>query len=273
MAASDSKKERRMRRGYSVSGIVYLVVLAAFLSLGVLLGKGCASSSATSIDTTVLKNAILGSKDLVTTYNIYSGIGKFEDNHKIQSWDVPFTSKHLLYTFQGKVLLGLDGDQISVNIKDGSIIEVSCPPISILSNEIDPASIEVYDESTNIFNPIRAEDVYSSLIEQKTEYEKKMMTNGVLESARDNAEKAIRELVTLALQALPEENRSAYTIEVTIAPNETLTYLDGLDHADSSQSSLSQNESTQETSNSIQTETDNSTPSSADSVLSKSVSE
>ncbi|WRK53352.1 DUF4230 domain-containing protein [Coprobacillaceae bacterium CR2/5/TPMF4] len=57
-------------------------------------------------------------------------------------------------------------DKIKVDVSNDNIT-VSIPDIEILSNEIDESSIEVYDESRNIFNPISVNDYATFATSQK----------------------------------------------------------------------------------------------------------
>ena len=53
-------------------------------------------------------------------------------------------------------------------------------------------SLEIYDESNNIFHPLDIDDINISLIEMQEESEQKAIEDGLLESARDNAEALLR---------------------------------------------------------------------------------
>ena len=99
-------------------------------------------------------------------------------------------------------------DKIQVDISD-NIITVSIPEIEILSNEIDESSIEVYDETRNIFNPISVNDYATFATSQKEAVEAEAIENGLLSEAATRTQDTIKKY----LNALPgiEDN---YDIEV-----------------------------------------------------------
>lgn len=53
-------------------------------------------------------------------------------------------------------------------------------------------SIEIFDESTSIFNPFKVEDYQSFCRDQKIEMEKKAEEKGLLQEARKKAAKSIK---------------------------------------------------------------------------------
>lgn len=65
-------------------------------------------------------------------------------------------------------------DKIKIEINNNTIT-VSIPDIEILSNEIDESSIEVYDETKNVFNPISINDYTKFAKKQKSQLLKKQL--------------------------------------------------------------------------------------------------
>lgn len=92
---------------------------------------------------------------------------------------------------------------------DGSVITISLPEVKVLSNVIDESSIEVYDETKNLFNPISIEDYTVFATQQKERVEDEAIENGLLSEAATKAQAAIRQL----LQMVPSVAEK-YTIEV-----------------------------------------------------------
>ena len=85
---------------------------------------------------------------------------------------------------------------------------VVLPGSRILSHEIPEDSIEVFDETKNIFNPITIEDYNGFLADQKDAVEAKAVENGLLDEAVNNARAALTSL----LQPMAEE----YGLELVI---------------------------------------------------------
>ncbi len=222
MSSSNEKevKKKKEKKNWSIPKWAVIVILAAALGGGGFFGFLASSRSVTNISSSSLKNVLVEANDLVTTYNYYSGISKIENYRQINDWNIPFTGKQLVYVYQGKAVLGLDVDKINVDVR-GKTIHVTCPPVCIISNSIDPDSIEVYDESTNLFNPIRANDVFDSVADAQKDAEEEMVHNGALQTAREASVKA----VTQILEMFPGI-KGEYTIEVVVPESDTLKYID-----------------------------------------------
>lgn len=140
-------------------------------------------------------------------YN-YTKVGKFENSLTLNGWQIPLTTKSFLLTYSGKLKAGIDMSLAQVEVS-GKEILVSLPEIQILSNVIDESSIEVYDETKNIFNPISIEDYTVFATQQKEKVEDEAIENGFLSEAATKAQDAITRL----LMMVPEV-KDNYTIHV-----------------------------------------------------------
>ena len=80
---------------------------------------------------------------------------------------------------------------------------------TVLSNSIDESSIEVYDETKNIFNPISVSDYKAFAVEQKEKALAEAKKKGLMKTAQENTEKSIKEIISI----IPDTDD--YTIEVT----------------------------------------------------------
>ena len=78
------------------------------------------------------------------------------------------------------------------------------PEAKIISHEIDEDSIEVFDETRNIFNQIKITDYTNFSKDQKAKVESEAIANGLLTEAMDKAKTVI--------QALLEQSGEAYEI-------------------------------------------------------------
>ena len=80
---------------------------------------------------------------------------------------------------------------------------------AVISNSIDESSIEVYDETKNIFNPISVSDYKAFALEQKDKALSEAKEKGLMKTAQENTKKSIKEIVSI----IPDTDD--YTIEVT----------------------------------------------------------
>lgn len=160
------------------------------------------------ITSTLIQNRIEQASNLVTTKYHYTKVGKFENSLNLNGWSIPLTNKYFILTFEGEIQLGTDLSKANVEIDD-STIHVTVDKPAVISNSIDESSIEVYDETKNIFNPISVSDYKAFALEQKDKALSEAKEKGLMKTAQENTKKSIKEIVSI----IPDTDD--YTIEVT----------------------------------------------------------
>ena len=159
------------------------------------------------ITSTLIQNRIEQASDLVTTKYHYAKVGKFENSLSLNGWSIPLTNKNFILTFEGEIQLGTDLSKAKVDIKD-STIYVTVDKPTVISNSIDESSIEVYDETKNIFNPISVNDYKKFAVEQKETALSEAKKKGLMKTAQENTKKSVKEIISI----IPDTDE--YTIEV-----------------------------------------------------------
>ena len=160
------------------------------------------------ITSTLIQNRIEQASDLVTTKYHYTKVGKFENSLNLNGWSIPLTNKYFILTFEGEIQLGTDLSKANVEIND-STIHVTVDKLTVISNSIDESSIEVYDETKNIFNPISVSDYKAFALEQKDEALSEAKEKGLMKTAQENTKKSVKQIISI----IPDTDN--YTIEVT----------------------------------------------------------
>ena len=155
----------------AIGGIIaiFLVALLIFYA-GTRFASG---SEQPKISSTGLTQQLQEIEELATLSYNYTKVGKFSDNLTFNGWDIPLTQKSFLI-----------------------------PDIEILSNEIDESSIEVYDETKNVFNPISINDYTKFAKKQKDAVAEEAIENGLLSEAATKTQSIIKKY----LNALPDIN-------------------------------------------------------------------
>ena len=148
------------------------------------------------ITSTLIQNRIEQASDLVTTKYHYTKVGKFENSLNLNGWSIPLTNKYFILTFEGEIQLGTDLSKANVEIDD-STIHVTVDKPAVISNSIDESSIEVYDETKNIFNPISVSDYKAFALEQKDKALSEAKEKGLMKTAQENTKKSIKEIVSI----------------------------------------------------------------------------
>lgn len=183
---------------------ILIFILIAFIS-GIFFAN---KQTEPEITSTLIQNRIEQASDLVTTKYHYTKVGKFENSLNLNGWSIPLTNKYFILTFEGEIQLGTDLSKANIEISD-STIHVTVDKPTVISNSIDESSIEVYDETKNIFNPISVSDYKAFAVEQKEKALSEAKEKGLMKTAQKNTEKSIKQIISI----IPDTDD--YNIEVT----------------------------------------------------------
>ena len=183
---------------------ILIFILIAFIS-GIFFAN---KQTEPEITSTLIQNRIEQASDLVTTKYHYTKVGKFENSLNLNGWSIPLTNKYFILTFEGEIQLGTDLSKANIEISD-STIHVTVDKPTVISNLIDESSIEVYDETKNIFNPISVSDYKAFAVEQKEKALSEAKKKGLMKTAQENTKKSIKQIISI----IPDTDD--YNIEVT----------------------------------------------------------
>ena len=186
-------KEKKIQINQTFKNIIILVIVAAIFFL---VGKIWPSGEEPTVMTSdLLSQQIKEISELATVEYNYTNIGKFENQATFYGWTVPFTTKSFIISYDGKIKAGIDMSIVEVKLR-GKKITVTVPKAKILSHEIDEKSIEVFDETKNIFNQISITDYHQFAIDQKEKMETNVKEKGLIEEAQKKAETTIKTFIT-----------------------------------------------------------------------------
>ena len=167
-------------------------VLAAFLC-----GLRQASQAAEpQITGDLLASQLRSVQELVTVSYYYTNMGRFENQVDFYGWKVPFTTKSFIVSYDGVIKAGVDLEQLQVSIGDREVT-VTLPESRIISHEIPEDSLEVFDESDNLFNHITIEDYTAFTQDQKSAMEQRAVDGGLLDRANQEARTAVDSLLRI----------------------------------------------------------------------------
>ena len=197
----------------AIGGVIAIIVLViAIFFAGVHYASGSNNDKITS---TTIKSQLTEINELALYSYDYSKVGKFSNKLSFNGWKIPLTQKNFIITYDGSIKAGIDLKQAKISI-DNDQLNITLPAAKILSHEIDENSIEVYDESSNIFNQISINDYKSFATKEKKKNEKEAISNGILEKSKTKAEQTL----TTYLQAIPEI-KDHYKLNITIEDAKT----------------------------------------------------
>ena len=190
----------------AIGGIIaILLCIVAIFFAGMKFADGKENDKITS---TTIRNQLTEINELAVYSYDYSKVGKFSNKLSFNGWDIPLTQKNFIITYDGTIKAGINLDEAKVDI-DQNNLNITLPATKILSHEIDENSIEVYDESKNVFNPISINDYATFAKKQKEMVAEEAIENGLLSEAATKTQDAIKKY----LNAIPNINEN-YTIEV-----------------------------------------------------------
>lgn len=192
----------------AVGGVIIILIICLLIFFAGM--KFAGSSSEPVISSTALTQQLQEVNDLTTMEYNYTKVGKFENSLDLNGWTLPLTTKSFLLTYSGQIKAGINMDKVEVTVKD-NVITVTLPDIKILSNILDENSIEVYDETKNIFNPISINDYKKFATQQKDKVEEESIENGLLSEAATKAQSAIHKFLNM-VPAI----KDSYSIEVVL---------------------------------------------------------
>ena len=194
----------KLKRRAILALLLIAVVAGAFFLGGVMAGR----DSQPQITSALLGQRLNAIQELATQEYHYTNMGRFQNQLDFYGWKVPFTTKSFIVAYNGVIKAGVDLSELQVEVS-GKTISVTLPEGKILSHDIDPDSLEVFDETKNIFNPIQIEDYTGFTADQKASMEERAISEGLLTAASERARTVVEEFIT----ALP--GAEDYTIRVS----------------------------------------------------------
>lgn len=144
----------------------------------------------------LLGEHLRSAQELVTVAYYYTSMGRFENQVDFYGWKVPFTAKSFIVSYDGVIKAGVDLEQLQVSIGGGEVT-VTLPESRIISHEIPEDSLEVFDESDNLFNHITIEDYTAFTRDQKSAMEQRAVDGGLLDRANQEARTAVDSLLRI----------------------------------------------------------------------------
>ena len=170
-------------------GIKKVLTIGLIAILVILLGS--AAFCIKTVNSTSSKTTQFGLRDigeLATQAGYFTNVQVIDDAKKLWGWSVPLTHSKVIYSYDGTVKAGLDFADVGIDANElTKTVTITLPEIKFLGVEVDENSLEIYDEATSIFTPVRLEQFNEGLQKMKEEVIETATANGILENARDNA--------------------------------------------------------------------------------------
>lgn len=136
--------------------------------------------------------------ELVTQESYVTVVEAMNENRKILQIGVPFTESVCIFSHDFIIKAGYDFEKIipeSVENGEEKTIIITLPEAKILSNGMVPNKEMVYYENESMFNNLDEKSKANLRTEMGKKAQNIAIENGLLDSARDNAEKLLRNFI------------------------------------------------------------------------------
>lgn len=189
-----AEKRFSVKRLFFGTFMIMFIALACFVGGIVFINHARDAEPKAVMTSTQLSSQLEDIGELATVKYLYTNMGKFEESNEFKGFKIPFTTKRFIVTYDGIIKAGIDTTDMTIDVKD-NIITVSLPPSRILSHQVDNDSLQVFDETNNIFNQIKIEDYSDFCAEQETAMEQKAIASGLLDEADEKAKSVICDIL------------------------------------------------------------------------------
>lgn len=197
MAVMDTEQMPKKRRFRLRGKLAALLLLAAVLAGSFLLGAVWSHrGETTQITADLIGQQLREAAELVSVEYYYTNMGRFENQVDFYGWKVPFTTKSFIISYDGLIKAGVDLNQLDIQVT-GKTVTILLPQSKIIAHEIPEDSIEVFDETHNIFNPIKISDYTGFTADQRVAIEARAIENGLLTRATEQARSTLTALLGL----------------------------------------------------------------------------
>ena len=214
-----------------VLGLIIALLLGAVLAAGGIFYMHMKAQP--HVDAKGLMERLEESSELTVEKSYYTGIVRFSEG------TVPLINKNgFSMKYEAELDAGFDLEDVSIEVTDNAVV-VTVPKAEIQSIDIDPDSLEFYDNKTSLFKTDRKEATKKALQEAEKDAEENASRKGVLEAADKRAEVIFKGILEggvgnrdiIVLQKDSGQNNNTKT-ETEEADSEKET---GADAADSSE--------------------------------------
>ena len=171
-----------------------LAILGVLCFGGGFLAGGRQEEQRPELSAIVVQNQLQKVSQLATARYGYTNMGQFEQSSDFYGVTIPFTTKRFIVAYEGSILAGVDLARAKVELGKERLT-VTLPEAEILSHEIDEDSLEIFDETKNIFNPITLEDYNGFQSDQKGKMEEKAIAGGLLIQAEEQARLVVEQIL------------------------------------------------------------------------------
>ncbi len=137
--------------------------------------------------------------ELTTAEYVFTSADRFTDTKHIVLLPDSWTQKSFIQKWDGVIKAGIKLEKAAVEVK-GKVITITLPHAEILSYEIDTNSVEILDEKSGLFNPIKIDDKVKFDRESEYDMKNRAVKSGLLKKAEKSSENVIKNFLTATIK-------------------------------------------------------------------------
>ena len=153
----------------------------------------------TQVVASTVFDRIVAQNEMVSASQKYMDVQKNGDSNSFFGlFDIPFTGNSFWYRYVGTLKAGVNLQTAKYEL-DGTTIHITLDQPHIISDTPDRDQSGVLEEKNNVLNPIHVEDVDKVLRDFQQKSEEQAVEGGLLNEAKENAEKNLTCMFQAAL--------------------------------------------------------------------------
>ncbi len=188
LRAQESIERMRLIRTILVI-IVALVFIIVILIIALRMTSARKKEPTPVLTGSVINQQLANCSNLTTAELTYNGLVRFSEG------DIPFINQNsfsMIYTATAKA--GIDISMAETTVTDTDII-ITLPACDIQEINVDPDSLEFFDERTSLFNPSQKTDVVTAIQYAEEDVKAKADLSSLKNRATDQTELIIKSII------------------------------------------------------------------------------
>lgn len=186
------KREAERGLGKFTNYILITFFLLSLLMVGYLtfsITKKIYTKPEPVIDSQFISAKLDEASDLTTATLTYNGLITYTDGN------IPFiTQKSFSMIYTAEIRAGIDMSKVDIKVTEDKVI-ITLPEVEIQGVDVDPDSIQFYDEKYALFNWSDKDDVVTAISSAEADVQEKADINGLKDKSRVQAEEIIKGLL------------------------------------------------------------------------------
>lgn len=198
------RRRSRGRLNWKIRAVIYVVLAVVLVAAGGVATYKFLVPKEASITNDVVYRQLKEVQDLTTMTESDYGFITYKDG------DAFYNKKQFTLFYSYEARAGFDLSKAKIEINDKTI-DVTLPAPTILSVDLDPNKMRVFDESSSVLSHFSSKDTIKAQQEAKKQCEQKLNKSDLLKSANEHGEEVVEQILYG-----PLAKEAGYTVNVKV---------------------------------------------------------